>query len=236
MAADYLNASVDAGITPLRYALGDQVWLDANHDGHHQSEEPAASATVSLLSDRRAVLATTATDAAGHYQFSDLPAGRYRLHFSGLPPHRAFCVAGAGGDAGNDSDADPRTGVTPVFRLDQNAPNLVPAADVGLEGVDFVNATASAGLAAAYSIGDTVWRDHNGNGVQDPVDGGVSGVAGLTTRGTVGDQATPPTHPLSAVSTVAGTGGVPLQLSVGGLALTFGGIGCLVAGRRHNRG
>ena len=71
-----------------------------------------------------------------------------------------------------DSDVDPATGLTPIFSLSQGAPNLVPAADVGVAGVDYVNQTISAGLVGSYSIGDTVWRDVNGDGVLDPGDDG----------------------------------------------------------------
>ena len=75
-----------------------------------------------------------------------------------------------------DSDVDPATGLTPIFSLSQGAPNLVPAADVGIAGVDYVNQTISAGLVGSYSIGDTVWRDVDGDGVLDPGDAGINGV------------------------------------------------------------
>ena len=75
-----------------------------------------------------------------------------------------------------DSDVDPATGLTPIFSLTQGAPNLVPATDVGIAGVDYVNQTISAGLVGSYSIGDTVWRDVDGDGVLDPGDAGIKGV------------------------------------------------------------
>ena len=94
--AAYINPTIDAGITPLRYAVGDRVWLDLNSDGIQQPDEPAASATVSLLTVAGNVVATTTTDATGHYQFSNLRGGRYRLQFTGLPAHRALTGRAAG--------------------------------------------------------------------------------------------------------------------------------------------
>ena len=163
--AAYINPTVDAGITPLQFALMDQVWLDVNGDGVQQVTEPGAGATVSLLSADGAVLATTrATDAEGKYAFTDLAPGRYRVRFDGLPSNRAFTLRSAGSDRTMDSDVDPTTGLTPIFSLSQGAPNLVPATDVGVAGVDYVNQTISAGLVGSYSIGDTVWHDVNGDG------------------------------------------------------------------------
>jgi SdrD B-like domain len=176
VAAAYINSTIDAGITPLRYAVGDRVWLDQNSDGIQQSDEPAASATVSLLSVAGNVVATTNTDATGRYEFSSLRGGQYRLRFTHLPAHHAFTGRAAGTDSALDSDPDPATGLTPVFKLAQGAPNLVPITDASAGSIDFANRTLNAGLVTRYSIGNKVWLDKNGDGVLDPGDGGVSGV------------------------------------------------------------
>ena len=173
--AAYINSTIDAGITPLRYAIGDQVWYDLDRDGSRQAGEPGAAATVSLLSGEGEVARTT-TDSQGRYLFNDLKAGRYQVSFSDLPPHRAFTVRGVGVDPATDSDVDPKTGLSAAIKLGPGSPNLVPAGDVGITGADFANLTVNAGLVGSYAIGDTVWEDHNGNGVLDVGDGGVSGV------------------------------------------------------------
>ncbi len=176
--AAYINPTIDAGITSLQFAVTDQVWLDVNGDGVRQVTEPGAGATVSLLSADGAVLETTrATDVDGKYAFTGLDPGRYRIRIDGLPDNRTFTVRGAGSDRTADSDVDPATGLTPICSLSQGAPNLVPAADAGTAGVDYVNQTISAGLVGSYSIGDSVWRDVDGNGVLDPGDAGIKGVA-----------------------------------------------------------
>jgi hypothetical protein len=174
--AAYINPTIDAGITPLRYAVGDRVWLDLNSDGTQQPDEPAASATVSLLTVAGSVVATTTTDASGRYRFSNLRGDSYRLQFANLPAHRALTVQAAGSDRALDSDPDPATGITAPFKLAQGAPNLVPATDADAGLIDFENQTLNAGLVGAYSVGDTVWQDKDGDGLLGPVDSGVAGV------------------------------------------------------------
>jgi SdrD B-like domain len=176
VAAAYINPTVDAGITPLRYAVGDRVWLDTNSDGVQQPEEPAASATVSLLSVTDNVVATTNTDATGHYQFTNLRGGRYRLKFTELPAHHLLTGRAAGTDAALDSDPEPTTGLTPIFALAQGAPNLVPVTGANAASIDFENRTLNAGLVARFSVGARVWLDNTGDGVLGPGDGGVGGV------------------------------------------------------------
>jgi len=176
VSATYINPTIDAGITPLRFGIGDRVWLDLNSDGIQQTDEPAGSAAVSLLSDTGDLVAKTATDATGRYEFSNLPAGRYRLQFAGLPAHRAFTLRTSGSDPALDSDADPATGRTAVFTLAQGAPNLIPATDADASSTDFENQTVSAGLVCAYSVGDRVFRDVNGDGVFDAGDTGMGGI------------------------------------------------------------
>lgn len=174
--AGYINPSVDAGITPLRYAISDGVWLDVNHDGRRQPDEPAATASVNLLTAEREPVRRVVTGPDGRYQFTGLRPGRYVLEFTALPAHRAFTVARAGTTTAADSDVNPQTGRTAVFELGPNAPDLVPAADLGVPDADFVNASLAAGLVGVYTIGDTVWRDNDGDGTLGPGDVGVPGV------------------------------------------------------------
>jgi len=184
--AAYINSSVDAGIAALRYAVGNRVWYDLNADGLQQADEPPSSATISLLQGKQ-VVARMTTDEQGRYQFAGLPAGRYHVVFSGLPPNRAFTAPSVGSDPDRDSDANPKSGATRPFTLGPGAANLVPAGDLEVDGADFVDPTLSAGLVGVYSLGDTVWQDGNGNGVLDPGDVGVPevGVQLLTPAGQV---------------------------------------------------
>jgi hypothetical protein len=173
--AGYINPTIDAGITTLRYAVGDCVWLDLDGDGAEDPDEPPAAATVSLLTEDT-VVAHTRTDAQGQYLFSNLEEGQYRVVFSELGEHRAFTARQAGPDPGSDSDPDPRTGETQVITLGPDVADLVPAGDLGVADADLVNLTVNAGLVGVYSLGDTVWRDENGNGLLDSGDAGVADV------------------------------------------------------------
>ena len=173
--AGYINPTIDAGITLLRYAVGDCVWLDLDGDGAEDPDEPPAAATVSLLTEDT-VIARTRTDAQGEYLFSNLEEGKYRVVFSELGEHRAFTARQAGPDPGSDSDPDPRTGMTQVITLGPGVADLVPAGDLGVADADLVNLTVNAGLVGVYSLGDTVWRDENGNGLLDSGDAGVADV------------------------------------------------------------
>ena len=173
--ASHIDATIDAGITSLRYAVGDCVWLDLDGDGTEDPDEPPAAASVSLLAEDT-VVARTRTDAQGDYLFANLEAGQYRLIFSDLGAHRAFTARQVGPDPSLDSDPDPRTGETQVITLGPGAADLVPAGDLGVADADLVNPTINAGLVGVYSLGDTVWRDENGNGLLDPGDAGVANV------------------------------------------------------------
>jgi SdrD B-like domain len=206
--AAYINPTIDAGITPLRYAVGDRVWLDLNSDGVQQPDEPAASATVSLRTVTGAVVAITTTDATGHYQFTNLRGGRYRLQFTDLPAHHTLTGRAAGMDSALDSDPDPATGLTQVFALAQGAPNLVPVTGVNAASIDFENRTLNAGLVTRYSIGARVWLDNNGDGVLAPGEGGVPGVTvqllGSDSQ-VLATEVTSPTGQYSFTSLPAGT-------------------------------
>jgi len=171
VSAGYIHADIDAGITPLRYAIGNRVWLDVNADGVRQPDEPPAAAKVSLLVGHR-VVASTSTDAQGSYRFTGLDAGAYRVRFE-PGEHRRITMRGATSDPALDSDPDPGTGTTAPITVGPGAADLMLAADLGVADADLVNATISAELVEAYTVGDMVWRDDNGNGVLD------SGEAGL---------------------------------------------------------
>jgi len=94
------------------------AWEDANGDGIRQaSEAPLAGVIVQLLDATAGVLAvdTTATD--GVATFAKVPEQDLRLSF--LPPgnNRHYTLPDQGEDESADSDADPETGRTPLFRL-----------------------------------------------------------------------------------------------------------------------
>jgi len=163
------NNSVDAGLCPPPTSgarVGDFVFLDLNCDGIQQPTDPGvAGVSVFLLDAQGTILATTFTDADGKYLFDNLAPGDYQVRFT-PPVGFAFTKANAGAP-GEDSDADPSTGLTPVFTL---------AAD----GTDL---TRDAGLVTLKDISGFVYVDANDNGVFEPGEQPIAGVT-ITLAGT----------------------------------------------------
>lgn len=160
--------------------VGDRIWLDANGDGVQGGDEGGlAGVTVRLFDASSVELAAAITDAAGNYLFLGLTPGTYVVKVDGatLPP-----------------------GLAPTFDFD----GIVTAhqAEVTVEasscffGIDF-------GYRGAGSIGDRIWKDTNGNGLQELVEAGINGVrvelkdgsgAVLDTKTTAGDGSYSFTH------------------------------------------
>ncbi len=151
--------------------IGDRVWFDTNGNGVQDTGElGVAGLTVSLKgagadgvfgTSDDVVLKTTTTDANGKYLFDHLTAGQYQVQFT-TGAGNDFTGKDLGGNDATDSDANVTTGLSQVVTLTDNQANL----------------TVDAGLVACkVSLGDRVWSDTNGNGIQDA---GETGVAGVT--------------------------------------------------------
>ncbi len=150
--------SVDAGMFE-EARLGDRVWVDLNSDGVQNPVEPgAAGLDVNLIDAGGAIVATDTTDASGAYQFTGVVPGDYTVEV--VAPGFSFVSANVGADDTVDSDVIPATGVTPTISL----------------GSGESNTTVDAGVEPA-TIGDYVWDDLNGDGVQDAGEPGILGVS-----------------------------------------------------------
>lgn len=168
------NPTVDAGLfletgaAPAR--IGDYIWYDTNRDGlQTQGETGVAGVTVKLWDGTHAnLLAVTVSDGNGLYQFAGLPAGSYVVEFT-APDGYARTSYKSGSNPAADSDAAVSTGRSSPVTLaaGQNLTDL----DAGL----YLTAVASGSNAA--SVGDKVWYDTNGNGLQDAGEPGMPGVA-----------------------------------------------------------
>ncbi|MEZ5371684.1 MAG: SdrD B-like domain-containing protein [Microthrixaceae bacterium] len=154
------RTDVDAGIIAYG-SIGDQVWLDRDGDGVQDDGEPGLGGiTVKLLNAGGDEVGSTTTGADGGYRFDTLIPGDYTVVFSGLPEDHRLSPQGAGQDPAKDSDADAGTGRTALI-------NLGP----GEQRTDI-----DAGVTPLGSIGDRVWTDLDGDGVQDPGEPGLDGV------------------------------------------------------------
>jgi len=166
-----VNADVDTrdflldGVTTQ--SLGDYVWLDEDGDGiQNAGESGIGNVLVQLYdADGLVLLGTTVTDANGYYHFPYLNEGTYtvRISTTSLP-------TGLAANPTHDLDGvvtPHQTEVVLVFgvnRLD---------ADFGYNWSPTGDITGNQGLGA---IGDRVWIDADGDGVQDPGEPGLGGV------------------------------------------------------------
>ncbi|MFC1961226.1 SdrD B-like domain-containing protein, partial [Chloroflexota bacterium] len=158
----------DFGYQPdTRYSVGDFVWWDMNGNGEQDDGEPGANGVHVYLDLDESGSHTTGepemtTPANGQYSFSDLPPDTYDVRFD-LPSGASGWTTQDGGPSSDDtldSDVD-ANGLVDDFDVTGTAP---------LDSVD-------AGLVGQYTIGDYVWNDLNGNGIQD---GGEVGIPGVT--------------------------------------------------------
>ena len=164
-------------------SIGDTIWFDADGDGVQDPGEdgiPGVGMTIEGDLDGDGTsdyITAVVTDASGTYLFDDLPAGDYSVTVDTgtLPPGLA------------------QTG-DPDGTLDNTS-------DVALgEGED--NLDQDFGYQGTGSIGDTIWFDADGDGVQDPGEDGIPGVT-VTLEGDV--DADGVTETITAVTDASGT-------------------------------
>jgi len=151
----------DVVIVTPNAVIGDLVWLDLNGDGiQNVGETGLHNVVVRLFRNEGSLFDTALTNASGNYSFSSVPAGSYYLVFD-LPVGYFFSPGNQGSDDGMDSDPDPITGQTSILTV----------------GSGVVDQTWDAGLIPASSVvGDTIWLDENGDGVQDAGESGITNV------------------------------------------------------------
>jgi protocatechuate 3,4-dioxygenase beta subunit/regulation of enolase protein 1 (concanavalin A-like superfamily) len=136
--------------------IGDTVWNDANGDGvQNGGELGLPGVTVELVDGNGDVVATEVTDGSGHYLFEDVDPGTYTVRVvpSTLP-------------GGSD-----------VQTYDFDGVGTPHAAVVTVEDEDVFLDADFGYRSSAGTIGDRVWNDANGDGVQD---GGENGLPGVT--------------------------------------------------------
>ncbi len=157
-------SNIDFGFdTSASYAISDMVWLDSDDDGVFDSgEAPIPGVSIDLIDcgtgtcddGDEAVTATAVTDAAGEVEFTGVPDGDYQLSVSDNAGELTALLetTGTGGTqavtvAGGDEFSAPSDGGTPSF-----------------------------GYNAPGTIGDRIWSDADGDGMQDPDEAGIGGV------------------------------------------------------------
>jgi protocatechuate 3,4-dioxygenase beta subunit len=168
------NPTYDAGYY-IPASIGNFTWIDANADGDQDlGEVPLPGVTVVLTGTTgtgESVNATQLTDANGLYLFTNLQPGTYKLTFeTPIGGYVSTTPNDPQANDTNDSDADPAMGGMTINEV------LVSGEQ---------NLTYDAGYYLPASIGDFVWNDQDGDGVQDSGEPGIGGVT-VTLTGTDG--------------------------------------------------
>ena len=132
---------------------------DANGIFNSFKDNTPANKKVELLDGNNNVVATTTTDGDGRYEFNDIAAGDYQVQFF-LSGDAVFSPKDVGNNESIDSDVNPETGRTDLISLSDG------------ENRDDINS----GCYKLSRIGDRVFEDTNGNGIQDEGEPGVANV------------------------------------------------------------
>ena len=160
LAAGEHNSNIDLGLI-LQADLGNFVWEDRNFNGQQDANEPGVPGVTVTLYAHGNPIGVQVTNQNGKYGFSSLrPRVAYTLSFA-LPNGYVWTKQQAPGIA---SEADSNV------KRDENT-----TFPIVLEPGD-KNMTIDAGIFLPAALGDTVWEDLNGNGLQDADEPGVNDV------------------------------------------------------------
>ncbi|HHL34881.1 MAG TPA: hypothetical protein ENJ30_11000, partial [Desulfobulbaceae bacterium] len=150
-----VNLDQDFGYTGTG-SIGDTIWNDADGDGAQNNGETGLSGVTVTLSgdfngDGNQDTVTTTTDSNGQYHFNHLPEGQYTITVdpATLPP-------------GMQQTADPDGG-------NNNSADVTLLAGETNNDQDF-------GYQQTGTIGDTIWYDVDGDGIQDPGELGLANI------------------------------------------------------------
>jgi len=172
--------NADFGYQPTGFSsIGDYIWEDVNGDGvQGATESGIENVTVILYQDQDgdgvidpedAIVGTTTTDSSGLYSFTDLAEGDYIVRVDPVEFGSGGTLEGYILTTTND----------PPYDASQFSFEVSLGANEAFEDADF-------GFAE-IKLGDTVWQDNNGDGIQDATEPGINGVTMLLYEDTNND-------------------------------------------------
>ncbi len=150
------DSSIDLGFVEKPALVAGFTFLDQNNNGQYDSDETfVPDVNIKLFNSNDVQIGSTQSDVGGFYLFENIPPSSYYLVFE-LKDEYLFTLSNTGDDL-SDSDviSTITLGSTDLF-------NLLP---------DEENYSISAGYQAKPKVGDYVWLDENGNGLQDDENG-----------------------------------------------------------------
>ncbi len=161
------TCTFDVTVTPTdlpKGSIGDLVFLDEDQDGIQDADEiGVGNVTVKLQDAQGNTLRTTLTENDGSYLFEDVDAGDYKIMVN-APTGLELSPANAGNNDNVDSDILPNS-MTEVFTL--GAGEDIDDIDAGL----FLPV-----VEEKVKVGDIVFFDENGNGIQDSEETGIQNI------------------------------------------------------------
>ncbi len=160
--------------TPTPINLGNFVWDDIDGDGAQDAGEPGVAGIQVQLwnSTKTLLLANTTTSGTGSYTLVAPTPGDYRIRVV-LNAGDFFTAKDlAAGDDTKDSDINPSgldSGFTGIISI---ASNVISISSIDAGIIVFKTPTPTR-TPTPINIGNFVWGDTNGNGIQDPGETGV---------------------------------------------------------------
>jgi len=158
-------------------SIGDLVWEDSNADGiKDANEEGLEGVTIDLYRDLNGngkldpsepIFASTTTDMNGAYLFDNLPLDDYIVDVT----DEDGVLAGYFHSVSPNQDANTNSGNDP---MDNSKEDAYPVS-IGSSIMDNLNVDFGYYKDGA-SVGNLVWEDMDGDGIQDPGDTGITGV------------------------------------------------------------
>jgi uncharacterized repeat protein (TIGR01451 family) len=165
------NLDMDFGYQPVGFStIGDYVWHDANRDGFQGATETGISGVVvqlyedgngnGFIDPEDALVMTKTTNAAGYYLFDSL-----LTHLQSMTgTHGEYLVQVVTSTVTTDVYGNP-------YVLTTQSNPISVSLSTGQNYLD-----ADFGFAAGGRIGDRIWQDNDGDGIQDLGEPGISGV------------------------------------------------------------
>lgn len=162
--SDVAQLTLPAGIGDLSQNFGyvgstsvsGTVWLDEDLDGIFDIEEARLTDVQVQLISNGVVIATVVSDGNGAYDFSDVFPGDYTIQVVETSLASGLTNTAAANNTG--------------FDLNPKSISITPNQQTADVNFGYIPSTGTG------AIGDRVWSDANGNGLQDSGEAGIAGV------------------------------------------------------------
>jgi hypothetical protein len=163
--------------TPTPVNIGNFVWDDLDQDGLQDAGEPGLAGVIVQLwnTTKTQLLNSTVTNATGNYTVIAPTPGNYRLRVVLPSASDGFSPKDAGADDTKDSDFNPTgadLGFTDIFNIASN----VISTTIFDAGLLIFRTPTPTRTPTPVNIGNFVWHDLDGDGIQDAGEPGIAGV------------------------------------------------------------